>query len=599
MYSFTQIRFYIAIIGILLIAGYFRFTGVAWDQNQHLHPDERFLTMVTESMRFPSSLQEYFNTKLSPLNPHNVGYGFYVYGTWPAIMIKGISTLINMDNYNGITFVGRIASGVIDCIIVLLVILGSYLLTITHTSKIHAQKISLLAGLFYATLALPIQLSHFYTVDQGLVLSTTALIVCAIAWITNNSQKNTILFSCVIAALFGMAVSAKIQGLLLAPLVAGFFIHKLKNTHVETRWIALFLGILIACSTIRIAYPTLFSATSWIPDGLNEKVLDNWKTLKFQYSWDTYKHTSNIYFPPATMFVATRNLRFPVENLLLWGIGIPGSIMLLAGLYLYITDIQKIKKYRFLKLILVLWLGGMFFYQALEFAKYLRYFYIILPLVSMLSFSGVGTIKKPFKPIGIIACIMLFFLHGAWAWAFGNIYRGIHPRIAASMWMNAHIPDGSVITTEHWDDSLPLCLPSEPCGKFKSVELPLYNPDTKEKWDVISKKLANVDYIVLSSNRLYGSIPAVSDRYPQTTAFYTQLFSGNLGFVKVAEFTLRPNISIPFVQTCLTPPGIWYGAVSAPMQECPLGGISFVDDYADESFTVYDHPKVIIFKKNK
>ncbi|MDO9122536.1 MAG: hypothetical protein Q7U31_12165, partial [Anaerolineaceae bacterium] len=38
------------IIVILLIGAFFRFTGINWDDNYHLHPDERFLTMVESAI---------------------------------------------------------------------------------------------------------------------------------------------------------------------------------------------------------------------------------------------------------------------------------------------------------------------------------------------------------------------------------------------------------------------------------------------------------------------------------------------------------------------------------------------------------------------
>jgi len=72
-----------------------------------------------------------------------------------------------------------------------------------------------------------------------------------------------------------------------------------------------------------------------------------------------------------------------------------------------------------------------------------------------------------------------------------------------------------------------------------------------------------------------------------------------LGFEKIAEFTSRPNIPIPGIKICLTPSFVRYGIVALKSQECNQEGISFVDDYADETFTVYDHPKVVIFKKTQ
>ena len=34
------------LILVLVVGTYFRTVGLNWDANQHLHPDERFLTMV-------------------------------------------------------------------------------------------------------------------------------------------------------------------------------------------------------------------------------------------------------------------------------------------------------------------------------------------------------------------------------------------------------------------------------------------------------------------------------------------------------------------------------------------------------------------------
>src|SRR3989304_10034132 len=89
---------------ILLIAAFFRFYGLNWDQNQHLHPDERFLTMVAGAMKWPT---DYLNTQTPTLNPHNIGYGFYVYGTFPVILVKFIAEFLGKGDYNQLTLAGR------------------------------------------------------------------------------------------------------------------------------------------------------------------------------------------------------------------------------------------------------------------------------------------------------------------------------------------------------------------------------------------------------------------------------------------------------------------------------------------------------------
>lgn len=157
-----------------------------------------------------------------------------------------------------------------------------------------------------------------------------------------------------------------------------------------------------------------------------------------------------------------------------------------------------------------------------------------------------------------------------------HIYQTSPTRVLATNWILQSIPFGKTIALEHWDDGLPLS------GQENYVieTLELYNPDSREKWSKIDEQIAKSDYIIIASNRLYTPLQKLTDCthipylycYTKTAQYYKKLFSGHLGFTKVAEFSVYPTL--PFIQT--------------PIE----------DSSADESFTVYDHPKVIIFKKD-
>ncbi|MCI0528883.1 MAG: hypothetical protein L0Y56_15715, partial [Nitrospira sp.] len=187
---------------------------------------------------------------------------------------------------------------------------------------------------------------------------------------------------------------------------------------------------------------------------------------------------------------------------------------------------------------------------------------------------------------------VVLLLCAIWPLSYLSIYLRPHSRVLATQWIKTHIPPGQHLSCEHWDD----CLPLGHQGIYQTVEFPLYGVDTPQKWIDMSTRLNQTDYLILTSNRLYGSIMTVPAKYPLTHRFYSLLFAGKLGFQKVAEFTSRPTLPLPFVSWCFTPPGVTYGKVALASQSCSPG-LSFVDDYADETFTVYDHPKVIIFKK--
>ncbi len=163
------------------------------------------------------------------------------------------------------------------------------------------------------------------------------------------------------------------------------------------------------------------------------------------------------------------------------------------------------------------------------------------------------------------------------------------------------ILDTTVLGNEHWDDALPLRLDGrDPFynwyrGLHSSPDtlMDLYNDDNAAKREQLLDWLDEVDAIVLSSNRLYASIPRLAQRYPLTTAYYRALFDGSLGFRPAAEFVSFPSL----------------GPCQFPEQEMPFGrpAAQFTNALpcslpwppAEEAFSVYDHPRVLIFIKTE
>ena len=155
---------------IFLLAIFFRFNNLNWDQNFHLHPDERFLTMVTSAMKLPQSFEEYFHQKKSLLNPPNIGFNFYVYGIFPLVLTKYLAVNFGMDNYNEITILGRFLSAFFDFLTVILVYKATKLLLkkFKNVSSSFFHVTPLLAAFFYAISVYPIQAAHFFTTDSFL-----------------------------------------------------------------------------------------------------------------------------------------------------------------------------------------------------------------------------------------------------------------------------------------------------------------------------------------------------------------------------------------------------------------------------------------------
>ena len=83
------------------------------------------------------------------------------------------------------------------------------------------------------------------------------------------------------------------------------------------------------------------------------------------------------------------------------------------------------------------------------------------------------------------------------------------------------------------------------------------------------KALSEADWVAVTSSRVYMNVTRVPSVFPMSIAYYRALFDGRLGFERAADFTSYPS----------------------------LGPLRFPDDRAEEQFTVYDHPRVLLFRK--
>jgi hypothetical protein len=146
-----------------------------------------------------------------------------------------------------------------------------------------------------------------------------------------------------------------------------------------------------------------------------------------------------------------------------------------------------------------------------------------------------------------------------------------------------------------WDDPLPYGLENYSVfdyyyGLYRTdLNFEMYWDDNEDKRQRFTSILDQADYLFISSGRQWGTTTRVPERYPLTTAYYRNLigcpedrdvvwcyrvaepgtFEGRLGFELVETFTSDPQI----------------------------GPFRFNTQFAEEAFTVYDHPKVMVFQK--
>jgi YYY domain-containing protein len=149
-----------------------------------------------------------------------------------------------------------------------------------------------------------------------------------------------------------------------------------------------------------------------------------------------------------------------------------------------------------------------------------------------------------------------------------------------------------------WDDGLPWGIDGRSLGgRYEVRNLELYWHDDQDddqngvpdKLERIADFLDQGEYITISSNRQYGTISRVTVRYPLTTAYYRALLDCPDG-----ETVLHCYATAQEGERGLLGYTLYKVFESNPR----LGPIEINDQAAEEAFTVYDHPKVLIFKKD-
>jgi len=553
------------IISIFFLAIFFRLQNLNWDANMHLHPDERFLTMVGNAMKLPPNFAVYLNSAVSTWNPANIGYPFFVYGLFPLTINKIFALLLNTDSYNSFTLQGRLLSGIFDIIALFFIYkIGSLL---RRKYKL-SDYFPIFSVFLYAIAVYPIQSSHFFTTDT--FLNTFLLISFYASFVFYIKERLS--YFILSALFFGLAISSKMSAVYMFPIIALMnVIPLIKKRNLLIFILYSFIYILVLYGVIRIASPYYFETDDIFNIAPNSQFLKSISDLRFMSS-------GKMLFPPAVQWFSKKPILFSLFNLSFIGFGILPFVLSLIGGFtivrLFVIEIMKKRlKYFFdclLGISIILWIAGYFIYNSIQFTQSIRYLIFLFPFLALLGGYGLSSIKIKKQGLRYILFVGLLI----WPLAFSSIYLFSNTRIEASRWIYKNIPNNSIILSEYWDDPLPYPVLS---GKqFQIEQMHVFDPDVEEKWNIMNTQLQKADYYILSSNRGWGSIPSVPDKYPKMSIFYSDLFSGKTDYFLEKRFIPAYQYFLPFY------PNSW------------------INNWFEEAFTVYDHPSVFIYKnKNK
>lgn len=533
----TTNQLLLIILGLGLIA---RLHGLNWDQGFALHPDERMVAMVTSAISWHQ------------LNPQ-----FFNYGHLPIYLLKMIHSLILLvvgtqwQSFAAILLTGRLITIFFE--------IGTIWTIFQIGRTIKTSRTGLIGAFLYAFAPFAIQNSHFYIVDPLLTFWTTLTILLSIKLTQQRSWKN-ILF---LGVTVGAALATKFSGLLLVPIPFISLTYTDLFDRTQTNWptklrhysLGLLIFFFIASLTFVVTQPYIV---------LNLSRYWNDITAQLQMAKDAS------IFPYTRQFIHTTAYLYPIWGITYWGLGIPTTGLAILGVPFLITELRR-EKGRIASMLLLVFFTIYFGFIGQSAVKFMRYYLPLYPLIiisAALALDGVTTAITQRKIRATFAVTIATVLM-VWPLMTMNIYNRTNPRIVATDWINTHLPTGSTIAVEHWDDTVPLRNENQ----FQFITLEVYNPENPEKWQQISAQLDQADYIIISSDRVYKSILAWPEHYPQTVQFYHTLFAGTGNYQEIKRFQVFPYLQIGSL--------IW----------------QVNDQDAPSSWTIFDHPTVMIFAK--
>ncbi len=564
----------VALATLLIASLALRLYGLDWDGGRYLHPDERYVADVTATrihLEWPPRLTTLLDAGQSGLNPRsadptNGSYREFPYGALPLIVTDTVAEIgtwlsdTDWHSYDQIYRVGRAISALLDTLTVLLVFLIG--------ARVFSRPVALFAASVMASAPMSIQLAHFFTTDSWLSFFVAICLYCAIR--AGESGRGR--WFALMGAAFGFAMATKgsvfsLAGLMLA--TAAYDAWR-RRTNGDP-WAPAVAGSLRRTALAGLSAVGAFALFE--PYALVNPAI---YLTSLRTQSDIVRGIFDV--PFTRLYVGTPPVLYQVTQLVWWGFGPIAGLLSLCGVFFLARRALQCRTAG--DVLIVAWLLGYGVVVAVPEVKFLRYLSPMLPVLALSAgvaldalWRWVGRFTRPLLASAVLG-ILLLGMGGSTA-AFSTVYRHENTRVEASRWILASTPPGSSFSSEYWDDSLPLEIGSGLSSRdrqYQTVTMNLYDdrpPD--DVADDIYRVLDQVDYVVISSNRLLASIPRSPWRYPVQTRYYELLLNGQLGFTRVAQFSHPPSV----------------------------GPVSLNDEGADESLINYDHPQVLLYKKVK
>lgn len=544
------------VIGILL---YTRFINLGWGLPYPLHPDEYNMALAVMQM----NIRHLYNPNFWSYGGFQINIAHMIIVLWNFIFHHSVPIRLS-EAIMGL----RLVSAVVSMLMVYLM-----LKIITFSSKEKQIGLWIVFGLAIFSPAL-IQFAHFGTTESMLMFLYVAILYGSLHLYGVRSKKKYVLLTGLLAFLFGVAIATKISSLfffvvILAAILLRFKKEKKPFGDMKAIFLlVLYMIFIMTVSTLFLSPHYFLYTNNFLSSLFYEQSLVTGKTLVFY----------------TKQFLGSLPFIFQASSIFPFALGMPVFLLAVTGFILLPWRSYKIN---FIRLALFTYIIP----NSLLFAKWTRYMAPIFPMMLLLAMLFCWQLHHWLKQYWLIV-VILVFLALVPGIAYLSIYQEVDVRYQASHWMIKNIPANSQIFTESANlynlpiTSSPAMIPPLQVASFFFYDLDI-NPVLQQEFQTA---LQRADYIIVPSRRVFMNYTCeregqkliiksqkcdvLRQEYPLLNEYYHRLFSGKLGFKKIAEFTSYPKISL-FGKTLL----------------------EFPDEQAEETWSVFDHPVIRIYKK--
>lgn len=517
-------------------------SGIAWDSGNSFDPRERELSQLSEMVQPSGSLSEYLDPLRSRSNLRRYE------SELPEAAYSSLLLLLPHAVPNSEQLVagemarrGRIVSAAFATGTTLLTGLIAWLLF----QRLNAATFAIL---LLGGAVLQIRSAHYFLPEAPLTFATTLGLLGA------TLLGRGFAFAGATCGGLGLALGCAIDphGVLLAPtLLLGWLVsaraNRLPNGGVTDRaLIALGVMVLIGVIGFRLLTPYTFAEIGGIR--LDSQFVRSLLAVLGISRWDS-----------DWLSLEQRMLQTDIGSVLSWGIGIPLSLAMIAGIAGG-TVAQKIPPP------VGLWMATCTFYALLQQNSQLLLFTALLPALCVFGGAGLAEVVARERSLAARALALILLV---WATAAGRPYSALFGRdstlLQASEWIEANVPPSSSISTEQGDIRLPAAIGGRVPGPYHYLELRLFgdNPalgqrELEATWGRSDFHISSSQYPELLMKRISPRATGEWRRAAVARDFFRRLHNSELGMEVVARFAPRESTAARLLR------GSW-----VPLSEAP------------------------------